>query len=69
MRPEGKRLPWPCRKCDCPGFVVARDLKEDVKHMGTLRLENAVAELYPEHLGADEIQQIASDVIQRIDNL
>lgn len=50
IRPEGKGphgegLPWPCRICDCPGFVVSRELHEDVRHMAGLRLQAAVEEL------------------------
>lgn len=69
-RPGVPGKSWPCTKigCDCAGYVVARDLREDVKYMATKRLEVAVSELYPEHFGADEIQQKVSDVIQRVDD-
>lgn len=66
VRPEGKGLPWPCRKCECPGFVVSRDLHEDVKHTSTMRIESAVEDLLGREVEAEEIEEIINRVLVRL---
>ena len=63
VRPQGKKLPWPCRKCECPGFVIARDLHEDVKHTSGLRIESAVQDLLDRNTSTEEILDIIEKVL------
>lgn len=68
-RPGEKGLPWPCAKCECPGFVVARDLHEDIRHTTKLRIADAIADVYPERMTAEQIHEHVDQVLRELDHL
>lgn len=68
VRPEGKGpngegLPWPCRMCECPGFVVSRTLTEDVKHTSSLRIISAVEDLRAREFTRELIEELLVAIV------
>lgn len=63
VRPQGKQLPWPCRKCECPGFVVARELHEDVKHTSSLRIASAIEDLRARDFSRELIEELLAALV------